>query len=149
MDIDFKEGEYRFLLRCSAVITNREKTKVILFKIKGRDLYMLPGGRINFLEDSYKAIKREMEEELGITSDYKLLCVEENFLLEKKVQNIEFIYHTVVDDIEEIKGVEDKNQEFVVIDIGKINDYDLKPVFLKELIKNVNNDTVIHKINYE
>lgn len=149
MDIDFKEGEHRFLLRCSAVITNREKTKVILFKVKGRDVYMLPGGRVNYLEDSHKAIKREMEEELGITSDYKLLCVEENFLLEKKVQNIEFIYHTVVDDIEEIKGVEDKNQEFVLINIDKINNYDLKPVFLKELIKNVNNDTVIHKINYE
>ena len=41
MDIDFDNKGYRFLVRCSAIITNEKSNKVILFKVKGRDSYML------------------------------------------------------------------------------------------------------------
>lgn len=65
MNLDFTKENYRFNARVSAIIYNKDKTKVLLFKINdGRDFYMLPGGRIELNEDSKTAISREINEEL-------------------------------------------------------------------------------------
>lgn len=149
MDIDFKKDGYRFLVRCSAIITNKEKTKLILFRVAERDFWMLPGGRVNYAESSKDAIKREMLEELGINSEYNLICIEENFLLDKKIQNIEFIYHTEINNIDDIKALEDKGQEFKVVELKNLNDYILKPNSLKSIIKEYDINNICHKINYE
>ncbi len=45
---------------------------------------MLPGGRVNYSESSKDAIKREILKGLEINSEYNLICIEENFLLNKK-----------------------------------------------------------------
>ena len=66
MDIDFEKEGYRFLLRASAIIYNEDKTKVLIFRVIGKDYYLLPGGRIGALEDSLTAVKREIKEELGV-----------------------------------------------------------------------------------
>lgn len=149
MDIDFRNNDYHFLVRCSAIITNNEKNKVILFRVIGRDFWMLPGGRINYLEDSECAIKREMKEELGIEEDYHLVCIEENILADKKIQNIEFIYHTEVDNIEQLKSLENKGQEFKVVALENLSDYVLKPEFLNQLLMEYDSNKIWHKINIE
>ena len=47
MNIDFKKNNYEFNARVSAIIYNKDKTKVLLFKVEdGRDYFLLPGGRI-------------------------------------------------------------------------------------------------------
>lgn len=148
MDIDVDVDIYRFLVRCSAIVTDKEYKKVLLFRVKGREEYLLPGGRVCFMENSDDAIKREMKEELGIDSSYKLVCVNENFIKERNIQSIEFIYHTVIDDIDNIKSIENKNQEFIVVNICDIDNYNLKPDTLKEVIKNRNN-SIVHNINCE
>ena len=148
MDIDVNVDEYRFLVRCSAIITDKEYKKILLFRVKGREEFLLPGGRVCFMESSRDAIKREMKEELGIDSSYKLVCVNENFIKSRNIQSIEFIYHTIVDDIDKIKSLEDKNQEFIVVNISDIDNYNLKPDTLKDIIKN-RSDNIICKVNYE
>ena len=66
MNIDFEKDNYRFNARASAIILNKEKNKILLFKVEdGRDYFLLPGGRIELYEDSLTAIKREVMEELG------------------------------------------------------------------------------------
>ena len=66
MNIDFVDDNYRFNARSSAIIYNRDKTMVLLFSVgDDRDFYMLPGGRINYFENSKDAIIREIKEELG------------------------------------------------------------------------------------
>lgn len=145
MDIDFKENGYRFLVRCSALIIN-SKNELLLFKYKESDYYLLPGGRVNKLEDSKSAIKREIKEELGLELDFKLLYVSENILKDEKIQNIDFSYYAKYDGI--IIPQEDKNQIFEFVDIKKIEDYNLKPSILKELIKQFNIEEK-HIINYE
>lgn len=148
-DIDFKQDGYRFLLRCSAIITDKKRTKVLLFAIPVNSFWLLPGGRITYQEDSYHAIKREMREELGLTNECQLICVEENFLQAKKIQNIEFIYHMTVDNIDNIKPLEDKKQIFKVVAINNLSNYELKPNYLTKLIKEFKNEEILHKINVE
>ena len=41
---------------------------------------MLPGGRIEFGEDSKSAIKREIIEELGYDIDFNICSIQENFI---------------------------------------------------------------------
>ena len=48
------------------IIYNKDKSKILLFNSEGRDFYMLPGGKIQELETSQEAIKREIKEETGI-----------------------------------------------------------------------------------
>lgn len=145
MDIDFKESDYRFLVRCSAFIIN-SKNEILLFKYKNADYYLLPGGRVKKLEDSKMAIIREIKEELGIELDFKLLIVFENILKEIKIQNIDFCYYTKYDGV--ITPKEDKNQTFQFVDIKKIGDYNLKPSILKDIIKKFDVN-VKHFINHE
>ena len=145
MDIDFKENNYRFLVRCSAIIIN-SKNEILLFKYKTADYYLLPGGRINRLEDSKTAIIREIKEELGIELNFNLLYVFENILKNEKIQNIDFCYYAKYDGV--ITPQEDKNQIFQFIDIKKIEDYNLKPSILKDIVKKLDIN-LKHFINCE
>lgn len=92
MDLDFSNENNRFNARVAAIIYNKDKTKVLLFKVDdGRDFYMLPGGRIEFNEDSNQAIKREIKEELGWDLDYKLCSIQENFINVNGFNIIDFL----------------------------------------------------------
>ena len=92
------------------------------------------------------AIIREIKEKLGIELDFKLLIVFENILKEIKIQNIDFCYYAKYDG--PIIPKEDENQMFQFIDIEKIDNYNLKPFILKDIIKNID-IKIKHFVNYE
>ena len=54
-DIKYKNSNYNFVYRVSALIFNKEKTKILLFYGNDTNFYMLPGGKVKELE---KATKR-------------------------------------------------------------------------------------------
>ena len=62
-DIKYKNSNYNFVYRVSALIFNKEKTKILLFYGNDTNFYMLPGGKVKELEKSNEAIKREIQEE--------------------------------------------------------------------------------------
>ena len=64
-DIKYKNSNYNFAYRVSALIFNKEKTKILLFYGNDTNFYMLPGGKVKELEKSNEAIKREIQEEIG------------------------------------------------------------------------------------
>ena len=76
MNLDFEIDNIRFNARASAIIYNKDKTKVLLFKIVDRDYFMLPGGRIEIYEDSLNAIKREIKEETGFDLEFELCSIQ-------------------------------------------------------------------------
>ena len=92
MDIDFTIENNRLNARASALIFNKDKTKILLFKIENRDYYMLPGERINFYEDSLTAIKREIKEEIGYNLDYQLIAIEENFITRDNIKITQYCF---------------------------------------------------------
>lgn len=140
MDIDFKLNDYRLNARVSAIIYNKDKSKVLLFKIDdGRSFYMLPGGRIHYNEDSKSAIIREVKEELDFDLDYELCSVQENFLDKsgEYIMQYCFCYKAIYygDIVDEFKSLEKKDEVFCWVDIDRLGDYKILPMSSYELIR--------------
>lgn len=58
-------GEFDVVVK--ALIENRDKYLILKQKIKGKELYDLPGGKVNFKENLLDALKREVKEETKLT----------------------------------------------------------------------------------
>ena len=77
MDLSFKINEQEvFNVRSAALI--RHNDYYFISKREDKDYYSIPGGRINYGEDSKSAILRELKEELNWNinpADVKLVHV--------------------------------------------------------------------------
>ena len=143
-DIKYREKDYQFLYRTSAVIFNSDRTKVLLFNVEGRNFYMLPGGKVNQKEESIDAVKREIKEELGYENiEFSFLAISEEFVIDKGFYNqqINLVYQGMLNEpIEKFKfkGLEGDWINFEWIDISNIDNYEIYPNGIKEAIKNTN-----------
>ena len=140
MDIDINKDNKRFNSRASAIIYNKDKTKILLFKIKDRDFYMLPGGRINYFEDSLNSIKREIKEELGYNLDFIFSSIQEVFIKKdnKQIMQYCFCYKAIYKEElkeETIKSLDEENQYFYWVDIDNLSTYNIVPKSNLKLIK--------------
>lgn len=71
-------GPGRFNVRVAGIALR--EGHVLVHRLEGDDYWALPGGRVEFGEDSAEALAREMREELGTEVDVKrLLFFAENF----------------------------------------------------------------------
>ena len=144
MDIKYVDKDYQFIYRTSAVIFNQDFTKVLLFNVEGRKVYMLPGGKVNQREDSLSAIKREVKEELGYSNiEFSCLAISEEFVLDKGFYNqqINVIYQGVFrDEINDVKfkGLEGDWINFEWVNVSEIDNYNIYPSDIKKAIKNPN-----------
>ena len=60
MDLKMEINNNSFHARASAIIYNKDKTKILLFKIEdGRDFYLLPGGKIKFMKIAKLLLKEK------------------------------------------------------------------------------------------
>ena len=143
MDIKLIDGEDRFAYRVSALIYNKDLTKVLLFNVEGRDWYMLPGGKVKIGETGAEAIKREILEELHYYIDFSLLGVSEEFGNSTKYNNhqINLMFKGVFDGEAvdyDFHGFEGDWATYKWVNVSDINDYEIFPNQIKEV---VNNDT--------
>jgi 8-oxo-dGTP pyrophosphatase MutT (NUDIX family) len=145
MNLDFKRDNFRFNARTSAIIYNKYLSKVLLFNVEGRDFYMLPGGRIEELEESIDTIKREIKEETGWDNiTYSFLALSEEFANDKAFNNhqINIIYKGIYnDEINNIKfkGLEGDWINFEWVDIKNINQYKIYPEGINAIIDGTSN----------
>lgn len=144
-DIDIKCDDGNFKLRTSAIII--KNNKILLQKSKCRDGYCFPGGHVEFGEITSEAILREVKEEINIdTKIIDLYCISELIYKSKEGkinQEINYYYkleclsEMELDDFELVeidKGVE-KKHHYSWIDINKINNIDLKPQKIAEMLQ--------------
>lgn len=149
-DIKYKDGGFFFIYRVSALIFNKDKTKILLFYGNDMDYYMLPGGKVNELEKSEDAIKREIKEELGLKNlKFDLIGISEEIVKdnENDIQQITLTYKSIYQDEikkEQFKSVESDWINFKWIDIKDIDNYKIHPSNVKELIKN--SDSINHLV---
>ena len=150
MNIDFIDNKYRFNARSCAIIYNKDKTKVLLFKAdEARDFYMLPGGRIQYFEDSKTAIIRETQEELGWNLNYDFCAIQENFweVKSQKITQYSFCYKAIYNEEiakESFTCLDNDNQHFYWIDVEKLDNCKILPKSNKDLI--LGNNKNIHII---
>ncbi|MCK1997587.1 NUDIX hydrolase [Psychrobacillus psychrodurans] len=143
MDISFKTTEGRFNYRVAGLIM--KDNKLLIMQDKGQPYFYVPGGRIKMNEKSEDAVKREIQEELGVEVNVnRMLWINENFFkevtYEEQFHEVCFFYLVELKDNEHLKG-----NEFVVDEEGKIHTYywktldeikyiNLYPQFLREKI---------------
>lgn len=155
--ISFKEDGKKFNFRVGAIIISRDKKKVLLHTIKGFGFYLLPGGRVEWLENSTTAIKRELEEELNLTDiTVKPVATYENFFnfLETDFHEVanNFVIeleekHAELEKAEKFFGVEGEKYIYEWHDIDKLDEVTLKPACLKEMIINRNGPYAFYELN--
>ena len=147
-DIRYKENNYQFHYRTSAIIYNKDKTKILLFKSSNRDFYMLPGGKVNELESSEDALKREVKEETGLEiniTDFK--CFSECVVTDKEMtyQQVEAIYEASYNDEinnDEFNGLEGNWILFKWFNINDLDNVLIEPKEIKDILKNNKNHIV-------
>lgn len=147
-DIRYKENNYQFHYRTSAIIYNNDKTKILLFKSSNRDFYMLPGGKVNELESSEDALKREVKEETGLEIsiiDFK--CFSECVVTDKEMtyQQVEAIYEASYNDEinnDEFNGLEGNWILFKWFNINDLDNVLIEPKEIKDMLKNNKNHIV-------
>lgn len=147
-DIRYKENNYQFHYRTSSIIYNKDKTKILLFKSSNRDFYMLPGGKVNELESSEDALKREVQEETGLEIniiDFK--CFSECVVTDKEMtyQQVEAIYEASYNDEinnDEFNGLEGNWILFKWFYINNLDNILIEPKGIKDILKNNKNHIV-------
>lgn len=155
MDLSIDIEDYKLNIRAGGLIIHNNK--ILAHKNINKDHYCIPGGRIELGENSETTIKREIQEELGKDIDIlKYSSTIENFFYmnEKKYHELYFLYRI------EFKNEEDKKIEYIMhnmegkdylqyewLDIDKIDEYNILPECLKDMLKKENMPT--HVINEE
>lgn len=117
--------------------------------IKDHEAYLLLGGRLNLLENSSDTIKREIEEELGLILEYKLISIEENIVESTKFQMLEFVYYAEIDSFDLINSLDDGWDKFKIFDIYEIDKVDIRPKTITNLVKQEEYKNITHNINYD
>ncbi len=147
--ISFKEENRKFNFRVGAIIISSDKKKVLLHTIKGYDFYLLPGGRVEWMEFCKDAIKRELEEELGLKDidPKERLFLEDMFVFKdvefQEISN-DFVIelddrHAFLEEQDRFDGVEGEKYIYQWANIDEIDNYTIKPALLKDVIKNYKN----------
>ena len=148
-DIKYSNNNFNFVYRVSAVIFNKDKTKILLFYGNDSDFYMLPGGKVKEFEKSSDAIKREIKEEIGYDNlEYDLIGISEELVKneEKKIHQLTLTYKSTYNG--EISELPFKSKEtdwinFKWVGIEDLENYNIHP---KNIIKMVKNNNEINHI---
>lgn len=143
MDLTLDVEDYKLNIRAAGLIIHNNK--VLTHHNLKENHCCLPGGRIHIGESSNKTLKREIMEELG--KEVEILgyaATIENFfeMKNKKYHELFFLYNV------EFVNAEDKKIEYTLhnkegkdylqydwVDIDKIDNYNLLPMCLKEVVK--------------
>lgn len=147
-DINVDIQGVNFVCRSCAVIMN--ENKILFQKRKADKFWALPGGKIEILETTAEAIKREIREELGVENIEvgEVLSVIENFfewngtrvhqyIFTHKVTLNDKMYNNIK---EEFKGKEEgKDVMFKWIKKEELLNEDIKPDYVVEQLLNMDN----------
>ncbi len=152
MEIKFEAEGLKFNVRSSCIIKDKNHTQVLLSDMRGIKSHkacILPGGRLDIMENSKEAVIRELEEELGIKTDPVLIDIEEIIEKTTNFHMLEFVYYAEIDDFNKIKTLDDGWDKFEIVNIDEIDKYDIRPKPIKELIKLGQYNGIGHHINYD
>lgn len=145
MDLKIKTEQEEFHARTCGII--KQKDKFLVMRVNKTSYYHIPGGHIEFGEDSMQAIIREIKEEIGCDVEKAdLFAIQENFWTRnnKKCQGIEFYYiikpkHELemkdYQRVENDKG-EEKLLDFKWVTKEELKDIDLRPSNIKDMLIN-------------
>ena len=136
------------MLRTSAIIYDSSKTKILLFYPIKRKVYMLPGGKVEQLEQTKDAIEREIYEELGWKLEFEFAGISEEFFLDmnEKTQFINVVYKATYSEEIKEKYFYGKEGDLATFNWVNLNELDNIPLHPKE-IKEIALEKINHVVN--
>ena len=151
--LTFDRHDKRFNHRVAGACVH--EGRVLLTRAESENFWFLPGGRVEFHEDTRTALHREIREELGCQADVRrLLWVVENFftLSGKTYHEVAFVYEFRPSDPSVLhptwtRNITDNNTpiEFRWFSLENLADVNLQPNFLKKVLKDPPTD-IAHMI---
>ena len=158
--LNFKQQNRVFNMRSVAVII-RNQHLLIHRSIKD-DFWALPGGRVEFFENSDATLVREMCEELGCGAQVqRLLWYVENFFHYEnqayheistyhlvEIPDLPFVPYSADNPAPPIRGLEDTVQlEFIWVPLDGLANWNIKPDFLIESCQHLPTEPTFIKID--
>lgn len=144
-DIRLMIGDVKFSVRAVGVI--KKNNKILFQQKKGDEFWALPGGAIEVFERAKDVLKRELEEEIGLTAVKVIrpLWFVEYFFNFKKIDQHQYIIGYLLDvndeniiNKAEFDGIEEgKKIIYRWFDIDTIKDAKIKPDYLKNKLINI------------
>lgn len=144
--IRMKNDEFYFKFRAAGLII--KNNKILIVEMDNNGYYCLPGGYVEMGETTEEAVKRELKEEFGQeVKVIKYLGMVENYFVTKSLRKMhEISCYYLLDLVDENILLEDKSLlendnehivrlDFKWVDLNELDNYDVRPVFLKELVK--------------
>lgn len=136
-----EESNFRFNFRVAGIFIN--DNKILLQKCEKDDYYSLIGGRVKYGETTIEALKREIQEEIGIKinkKEAKLINVSENFFKYngKEFHELLFIYKINDEQINQTSELKTLDKVDVInkwYDISKLNSMDVRSNIITNLIE--------------
>lgn len=155
MDLTLDVEEYKLNIRAAGVIIHNNK--ILAHKNTNSDHYALIGGRVEIGENSEDTVKREIMEETGkeVETIGYISTIENFFEMQGKkyheimfIHKVEFINQQDKQIQETIKNIEGKDYlQYEWLDIEKIDQYNILPKIIKEILKE--EKFPVHRINNE
>ena len=142
--ISFIENGNKFNFRVGAVILNKDKTKILLHRFPEFKFWLVPGGRVEMLEDTKTSLARELSEEIGAKAKVEDLIINSETFFnfrEADYHEIGYYYLVKLEDekfylASEFEGIEGEKtlyyKWFAIKDLDKIT---VKPEFLKDYLQ--------------
>ena len=155
--INFKNDNINFSVRSAGILI--DNGRVLVQRKRGDNCWALPGGRVELGEQSNETLPREFEEEIGVSgiTVQRLLYVAETFFKFKGENHHQISFYYLLNSqkdfkystVESFDGLEkEKNIEYSWVDLNKINQFSIKPDFLKDELLNIQ-PYVKHIIEYQ
>jgi len=131
-DIRISDNDNRFKFRVAGIV--EKDNKILIDKFNNNSFYCFPGGHVELLEDTKKAIERELKEELFFKTEIdELLFIHENFFIAKDKNFHELCFYYKAHPID--KGYIPKDLIYCENDKGSLVNHEYKWINKDELLK--------------
>ncbi|MGI6330080.1 MAG: NUDIX hydrolase [Bacilli bacterium] len=150
--ISYVENNKKFNFRVGVILINPINKKILIQKKINHPYWLLPGGRVEMLEESQKAVIREIDEELGLKiSSCQIKVLAESFfkLKETTYHELGFYYQG---ELKDDKNLYQEEEEFIKREkeyifkwerIDNLKKIDFRPQFLVDILLE-NDDKIYH-----
>ena len=148
-DINVEIQNNIFTCRTAAFI--KRDGKILFQKRKNDKVWALPGGKLKVMERAEEGVQREINEELGCSLvNLNLISVTENFfeMNNKKAHQYIFTFAGDLDtnsynDKIEFDSIEkDKNVIYRWIEIEKLDEFDIRPDNIKDMLEGLEKEVI-------
>lgn len=156
--ISYEQKENKFNFRVGGILESPDRKKILVHRLSNFDFWLLPGGRVEMMEDTGNAIVREIQEELGVTGEIdRLVAITESFfyMKDKTYHELGFNYLLRLPENSqllrmqgEFAGVEGEKYRYKWLDKELLSQISFKPDYMVPILQRIPQE-IVHIIRDE